>query len=203
MGNALMTNFESGTTEEPNPVKFKRRPGISSNWPPADWKTAPGFPTTGAPKYKPIKDISGLHTLKEDEVAEVMRHLEKPVDINFEGVIQHQVHLGWWVYKILKSGFVKWVNETMESGLPYDLVVGDKEYIEVKSTKYVRKDWFSISIREWQFAVKLKRVNYIYSIAHVVLAADNTATVSQSLYTKTLPDSSSLIGKLQLALTIH
>ncbi|CAH9142200.1 unnamed protein product [Cuscuta epithymum] len=111
-----------------------------------------------------------------------MRHLEKhppdPVDINFEGVIQHQVHLGWWVYKILKSGFVKWVNETMESGLPYDLVVGDKEYIEVKSTKYVRKDWFNISIREWQFAVEKGE---LYSIAHVVLAPDNSA-IQQSLY---------------------
>ncbi|CAH9142188.1 unnamed protein product [Cuscuta epithymum] len=281
MGNAdaLMTNFESGTTDEPNPVKFKRRPGISSNWPPADWKTAPGFPTTGAPKYQPPKDISGLHTLKEDEVAEVMMYLEKhppaPVDINFEGVIQEistpsapgvvgapdseitedtkssdigitsnttpdvgrcldssrvettpesltsdwsdrgQLCLGTpnrqqalltgrlgelvafrYFIGIVGEGFVKWVNETMESGLPYDLVVGDKEYIEVKSTKFVRKDWFSISIREWQFAVEKGE---LYSIAHVVLAPDNTATVT--IYKN--PARLVQLGKLQLALTIH
>ncbi|KAK3000430.1 hypothetical protein RJ639_021849, partial [Escallonia herrerae] len=53
---------------------------------------------------------------------------------------------------------VKWVNESKETGLPYDIVVGDKkmgrEYIEVKATKYARKDWFIISAREWQFAIE-------------------------------------------------
>nr|POE62217.1 hypothetical protein CFP56_39543 [Quercus suber] len=52
---------------------------------------------------------------------------------------------------------VKWVNEDIETGLPYDIIVGEensREYIEVKATKSRTKDWFNISTREWQFAVE-------------------------------------------------
>ncbi|KAF3666116.1 putative 50S ribosomal protein L13, chloroplastic-like isoform X1 [Capsicum annuum] len=49
---------------------------------------------------------------------------------------------------------VKWVNETNETGLPYNLVVRDDEYIEVKATRATTKDWFHITSREWQFAVE-------------------------------------------------
>lgn len=74
---------------------------------------------------------------------------------------------------------VKWVNESTETGLPYDIVLeGDddtREYIEVKATKYGRKNWFLISMREWQFAIQKGES---FSIAHVVLADDNMARVT-------------------------
>ncbi|KAK9081153.1 hypothetical protein Syun_030516 [Stephania yunnanensis] len=74
---------------------------------------------------------------------------------------------------------VRWVNKEVETGLPYDIVIGDddesKEYIEVKATKSLRKDWFTISNREWQFAVEK---GDSFSIAHVVLLGQNNAKVT-------------------------
>ncbi|XP_019169402.1 PREDICTED: uncharacterized protein LOC109165196 [Ipomoea nil] len=93
------------------------------------------------------------------------------------------------------NAFVKWVNETFETGLPYDLVVGDQEYIEVKATKIVRKNWFKLSAREWQFAVEKGE---LYSIAHVMLSATDTATVT--VYKN--PAKLIQLGKLQLDITI-
>nr|GLL41337.1 uncharacterized protein LOC109165196 [Ipomoea trifida] len=101
----------------------------------------------------------------------------------------------YFIGKVGKS-FVKWVNETFETGLPYDLVVGDQEYIEVKATKNVRKCWFKISAREWQFAVEKGE---LYSIAHVILSATNTATVT--VYKN--PAKLVQLGKLQLTITIN
>ncbi|GFQ03122.1 hypothetical protein PHJA_002456000 [Phtheirospermum japonicum] len=70
--------------------------------------------------------------------------------------------------------FVKWVNEANETGLPYDIIVGGdevrREYVEVKATKSERKNWFLISMREWQFAIEKGE---FYSIAHVVFSDDN------------------------------
>ncbi|KAF5820161.1 hypothetical protein HanXRQr2_Chr02g0085681 [Helianthus annuus] len=64
---------------------------------------------------------------------------------------------------------VKWVNEGSETRLPYDIEVCEdenpKEYIEVKTTDSRTKDWFEISVREWQFAVEKGES---FSIARVV-----------------------------------
>ncbi|KAG0447816.1 hypothetical protein HPP92_028133 [Vanilla planifolia] len=52
----------------------------------------------------------------------------------------------------LGSRCVSWVNEEIETGLPYDLLVGEKEnleYVEVKATSSANKDWFDITSREW------------------------------------------------------
>ncbi|GKD25854.1 histidine kinase-, DNA gyrase B-, and HSP90-like ATPase family protein [Tanacetum coccineum] len=53
---------------------------------------------------------------------------------------------------------VTWVNKDKESKLPYDILVegknNSKEYIEVKSTSGVKKDWFEISVNEWKSAVE-------------------------------------------------
>uniref|UniRef100_A0A7N0SZS8 Protein NO VEIN C-terminal domain-containing protein n=1 Tax=Kalanchoe fedtschenkoi TaxID=63787 RepID=A0A7N0SZS8_KALFE len=76
---------------------------------------------------------------------------------------------------------VNWVNKDNETGLPYDIVLRRKgddntmEYIEVKSTRSARKDWFMITTREWQYAIEKGDA---FSIAHVVLHSDNTARVS-------------------------
>ncbi|KAI7727539.1 hypothetical protein M8C21_003843 [Ambrosia artemisiifolia] len=73
---------------------------------------------------------------------------------------------------------VKWVNEVKESGLPYDIVVegkDNKEYIEVKATSNARKDWFVITVREWQFAVEKGES---FSIARVVLSEGKSAQIT-------------------------
>ncbi|XP_076948183.1 protein NO VEIN-like isoform X1 [Bidens hawaiensis] len=82
-------------------------------------------------------------------------------------------------YKNKGIKIVKWVNEARETGLPYDIEVCDdenrKEYIEVKTTDSKRKDWFEISVNEWQFAVKKGES---FSIARVVLSGDKQARVT-------------------------
>nr|XP_011462802.1 PREDICTED: uncharacterized protein LOC101296952 isoform X3 [Fragaria vesca subsp. vesca] len=84
-------------------------------------------------------------------------------------------------YLIAKAGksAVRWVNERIETGLPYDIVVGAKEdrleFIEVKATQNQRKDWFRISMREWQFAAEKGEA---FSILHVLLLGNNAARVS-------------------------
>ncbi|KAJ4778054.1 hypothetical protein LUZ62_062311 [Rhynchospora pubera] len=74
---------------------------------------------------------------------------------------------------------VRWVNELSETGLPYDLVINwdqeeSKEYVEVKATLYSRKDWFTISMREWQFACEKGDA---FTIAHVILMGSGKASV--------------------------
>ncbi|XP_076948185.1 protein NO VEIN-like [Bidens hawaiensis] len=97
-----------------------------------------------------------------------------------------------------KSGekCVKWVNEVKESGLPYDIVVegkGKKEYIEVKSTSNARKDWFVVTVREWQFAVEK---GDLFSIARVVLSEGKSAQITTYRNPVKLCQS----GNLQLAI---
>ncbi|KAL9327412.1 hypothetical protein ACSQ67_008057 [Phaseolus vulgaris] len=73
---------------------------------------------------------------------------------------------------------VRWVNEINETGLPYDLVIGEdnnEEFIEVKATRSPKKDWFNISLREWQFANDRSES---YSIAFVSLIGNNVARIT-------------------------
>jgi Domain of unknown function (DUF3883) len=78
----------------------------------------------------------------------------------------------------LGPGRVRWVNELSETGLPYDIVIdGDceeMEFVEVKATLYSRKDWFSISMREWQFACERGNA---FMIAHVILIGSGKASI--------------------------
>ncbi|KAK4855097.1 hypothetical protein QYF36_003958 [Acer negundo] len=73
---------------------------------------------------------------------------------------------------------VKWVNEINETGLPFDIVIeeteSEREYIEVKATKSARKDWFNVTVREWQFAVEKGET---FSVARVILS-DSDAKVT-------------------------
>lgn len=105
-------------------------------------------------------------------------------------------------YFVGKDGpeFVNWVNKTHETGLPYDIILGgndedSREYIEVKSTISVRKNWFLISMREWQFAVERGES---FSIAHVVIAENNMAKVT--IYKN--PARLCQLGNLRLALVV-
>ncbi|MCD7453280.1 hypothetical protein HAX54_020359 [Datura stramonium] len=253
----------SRTNDEKNPVKIKKRPGISSNWPPTDWKTAPGFRRSSACDGEKMA-ASGIQSKKVtmegsviescalaptemtcvenvdnnlasaavvlgsqdvDHVPGTMKEefnsphtTTEPHDLNNSssdvterdqlyvgttGITDAQRETGrlgeFFAFKYFLEKYgepsVKWVNETNETGLPYDLVVGDDEYIEVKATRSVRKDWFHITSKEWQFAVKKGES---FSIAHVVLLPDNTSVVT--VYKN--PIKLCQLGKLQLAITI-
>ncbi|KAK4732817.1 hypothetical protein R3W88_025805 [Solanum pinnatisectum] len=223
----------SRTVDEKTPVTFQKRSGISSNWPPSDWKTAPGS-AAKSPAASGIKifaqaptEITNFENVDNDRASAAAtvkmtfdppHSMTIPHDLNYSSSdVSERDHLyvgttdpqqalltgrlGEFVafkYFVGKHGepFVKWVNETNETGLPYDLVVGDDEYIEVKSTRATGKDWFHITSREWQFAVEKGES---FCLAHVVLSPDNTALVT--VYKN--PVSLCQLGKLQLALTIH
>lgn len=90
---------------------------------------------------------------------------------------------------------VKWVNQDIESGLPYDLVIEDEqknvEFIEVKATKSSDKDWFHITLKEWEFAVEKGES---FSIVHVTLTDTGKITVYKN------PVKLCQLGKLHLAL---
>ncbi|GJT35799.1 histidine kinase-, DNA gyrase B-, and HSP90-like ATPase family protein [Tanacetum coccineum] len=74
---------------------------------------------------------------------------------------------------------VKWVNEVKESGLPFDIIIegenNSKEYIEVKSTSHANKDWFVISVKEWQFAVEQ---GGSFTIARVLVSHGNLVRIT-------------------------
>ncbi|XP_020577355.1 uncharacterized protein LOC110022648 [Phalaenopsis equestris] len=73
---------------------------------------------------------------------------------------------------------VRWINEETESGLPFDLVVGEneaREYVEVKATKSATKHWFDISCREWQFALEK---GDLYTVAHVTISDADKANIT-------------------------
>ncbi|XP_006360949.1 uncharacterized protein [Solanum tuberosum] len=223
----------SRTVDEKTPMNFQKRSGISSNWPPSDWKTAPGSAAKSlaasgikifAQAPTEITNVENVDNDRASAAATVKMTFDPPHsmtiphDLNYTSAdVAQRDHLyvgttdpqqalltgrlGEFVafkYFVGNHGepFVKWVNETNETGLPYDLVVGDDEYIEVKATRATGKDWFHITSREWQFAVEKGES---FSLAHVVLSPDNTAMVT--VYKN--PVSLCQLGKLQLALTIH
>ncbi|KAH0635064.1 hypothetical protein KY289_038096 [Solanum tuberosum] len=265
----LSTDSETGvmsssrTIDEKNPEKIKKRPGISSSWPPTDWKTAPGFHRSSVCISKG-KAVSGIQSEKNTVEESVMKTwaltatemtcvenmdnypesaavvlgsqdvdhvpgtmmeafdsphaMTEPRDLSNSSsdvTERDQLHtatngksdvmietgrLGEYFahkYFLEKFGepFVKWVNETNETGLPYDLVVGDDEYIEIKTTRSSTKDWFHITSREWQFAVEKGES---FSIAHVFLSSNNTGVVT--VYKN--PFRLYRLGKLRLALLI-
>ncbi|XAR62555.1 hypothetical protein NMG60_11017357 [Bertholletia excelsa] len=257
----------SAMINEQNHAKQKRKPGISSCWPPVDWKTAPGFNLAHGSGLMVQREVtppnSSMQVRKEvdskDEIAQA--DYEVPLEINAVGAIEvHSPATMTLVlpeskvsedqYNLLDSGdlpsrsngpsfgsfklserdqlsfgtpngqqalltgrlgefvafnyyatnfgsnIVTWVNKNNETGLPYDLIVGDneksREYIEVKATKSARKDWFTISVREWQFAVDKGEH---FSIARVILSGNNTAGITVFKN----PVKLCQLGKLQLA----
>ncbi|KAF3795130.1 hypothetical protein EJ110_NYTH06053 [Nymphaea thermarum] len=80
-----------------------------------------------------------------------------------------------------KHGYsaIKWVNEDVETGLPYDIIITEEDdsvqYIEVKATSSPKKDWFEMSANEWLFAVQN---GDSYSIARVVLSPPEQSRIS-------------------------
>jgi hypothetical protein len=260
---SLQADFDSKTIDEKSYSKSKKKGGNNSNWPPVNWKTAPGFSyandfkvqaTTAQPSSSPrnkkdddsegtvmqtdddwtIEDDSEATSMAlclsdydnlEDQSGHPCNETDPSMPVDFDllsdgpelgssdfskrdqlgigtpcgteatqtGRLGELVAFKYLIGKVGKK-VVNWVNEGSETGLPYDIVLGEedsKEYIEVKATKAQRKDWFSISTREWQFAVDKGES---YSIAHVVLLDDNVSRVS--IFKN--PVKSCQVGKLHL-----
>ncbi|XP_022924460.1 uncharacterized protein LOC111431955 isoform X2 [Cucurbita moschata] len=220
------------------------------NWPPVDWKTAPGSsyarengfktqPGSSLPRNryaenafevvdKQTENLSPVSTATdwtyEDDLSamsvasvakgsgdnvgsqsdsrgfawkmQLRTRTIDPAQATVTGRLGEHVAFKYFTEKFSDT-VVKWVNEDSESGFPFDIIVGDNEenrqYIEVKSTRSARKDWFDISMREWQFAVEKGKS---FSIAHVLLLANNVARVS--IFTNPVKQCQS--SKLQLAL---
>ncbi|KAH7521674.1 hypothetical protein FEM48_Zijuj07G0058000 [Ziziphus jujuba var. spinosa] len=257
----LQTNVVLTNANEQSTSKSKRRAGIHSSWPPADWKTAPGFAyarangfrtnasvatPSGSSLKKDEDDCQGIfrndsitptsidndwtfeddspttstalilsdsnnlehcgYVYKEADLHSeldptdsnpISEHPEScsstfskrdlcfgtpnPVQAMLTGRLGEHLAFKYFTGK-LSNSYVNWVNKENETGLPYDIIIEDqenqengKEFIEVKSTKSPRKDWFLISSREWQFAMEKGDA---FSIAHVVILGNNTARVS-------------------------
>ncbi|KAJ0093254.1 hypothetical protein Patl1_26032 [Pistacia atlantica] len=274
---SLQTSSTSPDVNEQSSSKSKRKAGIGSNWPPADWKTAPDFNYARANGFKTqaatAQPSSSSKTRNRDDKKDVIRQTndvapleidsnvivgddfaitsaalilpgaenmgdqfglalcQNPSSMNFvcDPVDLDLVSKGPELSKFsnrdrlntgapdvaqaLRTGrmgelaafkhftelfgktAVNWVNENNETGLPYDIVIGENEnsleYIEVKSTRSARKDWFNITMREWQFAVEKGES---FSVAQVVLFSDDQAKVT--VYKNLLKLCQ--LGKLQL-----
>ena len=63
---------------------------------------------------------------------------------------------------------VRWINESQETGKPYDIEIeiepGSLLYIEVKSTKSPKKELMEFSWDELQFADKEKQCYHLYRV---------------------------------------
>jgi hypothetical protein len=256
------TNFDSTIIDDKCYSKLKKKARNNPNWPPVDWKNAPGFcyarangyntqAPTAQPRSSPQKkkedesegtvmqtdnvvlisddddftiehDSAGasaaLFLSDNDNLEDQSGHAHNQTDsgVNVEfgpvdlDIMSNNPDLGssnfskrdrlrfgtpnatqttqtgrlgeFYAFKYISgkvgNTIVKWVNEDRETGLPYDILLGEgscTEYIEVKATVSQRKDWFHISTREWQFAVDK---GDSFSIAHVVLLGNNVARVS-------------------------
>ncbi|KAK2644000.1 hypothetical protein Ddye_019195 [Dipteronia dyeriana] len=248
---SIQTSLTPSEANEQNSLKSKRKAGISPNWPPVDWKTAPdfsyaranGFKTQAAVAHPSRMLNSGDNEDVDTETNAVPNEIDATLHFGYDSAmtsaalmlpnaenmddqlgqafnqngssivldpadkcpkadaskfnIRDRLNTGAPnVVQALQTGkdgelaafkhftglfgkrAVKWVNEINETGLPYDIVIGEKEsereYIEVKATKSARKDWFNITVREWQFAVEKGET---FSVAHVILS-DSDAKVT-------------------------
>ncbi|TXG72616.1 hypothetical protein EZV62_001195 [Acer yangbiense] len=248
---SIQTSLASSEANEQNSSKSKRKAGISSNWPPVDWKTAPDFSYARANGFKtqaavahpsrmlngdddedvdtqtnavafeidvtlPIGNDSAMTSaaLMLPDAENMDEQLGQAFNQNGSSIVLDPADKGPKagaskfnirdrlntgapnVVQALQTGkdgelaafkhftglfgkkAVKWVNEINETGLPYDIVIeetaSEREYIEVKATKSARKDWFNITVREWQFAVEKGET---FSVAHVILC-DSDAKVT-------------------------
>ncbi|KAL4591063.1 hypothetical protein LXL04_004011 [Taraxacum kok-saghyz] len=193
-------NMESSPTIKKriaNPNNAATSSQSNRNWPPATWKTAPKFNLKDL-KIKDVgKQVEGDGGIDAGDCVgrdPDLVDLDGPASFSKRDQLSHcSVKVQQAVltgrrgeevafkYYSRKAGadLVKWVNESGETGLPYDIEVCDeesrKEYIEVKTTNSASKDWFEISVREWEFAVE---EGECFTIARVVLSGDERGRVT-------------------------
>ncbi|GKA47921.1 histidine kinase-, DNA gyrase B-, and HSP90-like ATPase family protein, partial [Tanacetum coccineum] len=173
--------------------------GKNSSWPPVHWKTTPGLDKTSLDAAEGLFESNGdwiidenpassmpLVILEDDEAlndqSSVINKGKNKVSVPPQNVItgrEGERAAFEYFSSTLSDKKVKWVNEVKESGLPYDILVKgkdkSKEYIEVKSTSVAKKDWFTISMNEWKFAVE-KGESFI--VARVVLSDGNVPKIT-------------------------
>ncbi|XP_042515046.1 protein NO VEIN [Macadamia integrifolia] len=103
----------SATVAEQNPTKSKRKPGINSNWPPADWYNAPDFTFARACHFKTKPSIppNNGSSQKEDEP---------------EGIISHATTN----HEILNGVSVDWVTHDDSSATTATLLLQDSRVVE-------------------------------------------------------------------------
>ncbi|KAL8162904.1 hypothetical protein V2J09_014393 [Rumex salicifolius] len=254
----LQTDAIPTSTNEPISSDSKNKKE-SLCWPPAGWKTAPGFDygylSRGWSEVDTSeKEINEDYVIGEDilletssfsndlitpEVSSVFKdhpdsnpeqaqyhnkpivvpnnvvieshcpedNYSKPTETVLNPDAQKAVYAGrlgeYVAFTHLKEKhgtmLVRWMNEQNESGLPYDIAIGDqetgKEFIEVKATRYASKNWFKMSTREWQFAVEK---GDRYSLAHVILS--NTDNAKITIYQN--PVKLCQQGKLELSVMV-
>lgn len=80
---------------------------------------------------------------------------------------------GFLQARIAPGHTVRWVNQSSESGLAFDVVVTKEgpagepvvvAYVEVKATATPKRSWFEISHREWLFAAQHGDRYHIYRV---------------------------------------
>ncbi|GER41663.1 histidine kinase [Striga asiatica] len=247
------TKPSENVLDQQNPSEPMKPESINSTWPPAGWKTAPGFDSVRSKSKRTV--VAASCWKNEGESITPEKNLEKssssppgeilsiPVEVEtleieqqaeitipnvrinvhsnsgsgergqgqvsalkqqaiLTGRLGEHVAFEYFVGK-LGEGAVNWVNENNETGLPYDIVVEgqgedgkEKEYVEVKATKSNKKNWFLITMREWQFAVEKGES---YSIAYVVLG-DNNKMARVTVYKN--PARLCQLGNLRLAVVV-
>uniref|UniRef100_A0A2P2K4J6 Uncharacterized protein MANES_03G146000 n=1 Tax=Rhizophora mucronata TaxID=61149 RepID=A0A2P2K4J6_RHIMU len=238
---SIQTKIAPTSSNKQKSLNSKRKAKITVNWPPENWKNAPGFDYAranglntqpavsqfpiGSPKVMDEDtkddvmqtgdavaiDIDADWTIERGTVvvtpdSENMDHnnvvcsFDDTVGLNVDSVLgssrpgrRDQLNTGAadrsmqvvltgrlgeqlafkYFTEMFSNKVVRWVNANSETGLPYDIIIGEeessREYIEVKATMSVRKEWFMISAREWQFAVEKGES---FTIAHVLLGND-------------------------------
>ncbi|XP_071713993.1 protein NO VEIN-like [Rutidosis leptorrhynchoides] len=183
----------SSTSSSEAGSSMTRKTGKMSSWPPVHWKMGPVLIPHDVGLLDSISDPDMLDTVIDMNVYSS----DTPQNV-ITGRIGESEAFKYFCTELGEKR-VTWVNEVNESGLPYDILVEDKdnnekEYIEVKSTSKMNKDWFNISLKEWAFAVKKGES---FSIARVVLSDKKPAKIT------TFKNPAKLCRSKQLQLAIH
>ncbi|GKE87377.1 histidine kinase-, DNA gyrase B-, and HSP90-like ATPase family protein [Tanacetum coccineum] len=195
----LQWSLASTSSPEVESTTTNKKLGKNSSWPPVHWKTTPGVDKTNLDAAEGLFESNGdwiidenpsssmpLVILEDDEAlndqSSVIDKGKNKVSFPHKNVItgrEGERAAFNYFSSTLSDKKVKWVNEVKESGLPYDILVKgkdkSKEYIEVKSTSVAKKDWFTISMNEWKFAVE-KGESFI--VARVVLSDGNVPKIT-------------------------
>ncbi|GKE71338.1 histidine kinase-, DNA gyrase B-, and HSP90-like ATPase family protein [Tanacetum coccineum] len=146
----LQWSLASTSSPEVESTTTSKKLGKNSSWPPVHWKTTPGFDKTGL-------DIGeGLFERNADLIIDENQASTMPL-VNLEDAQA----LNDQSDSVIDKG------KNIVSVPPATCKNNSKEYIEVKSTSGVKKDWFEISVNEWKSAVEKGEA---FSVARVVLS---------------------------------
>lgn len=101
-----------------------------------------------------IGDTSRLYKPKDIEKAE---RLFKETGKKGEELIAQ------YLDREMKAGLIQsyqWANQSKESGLPYDFIIDDKQFVDVKSTRFDFEQYLYFSDAEIDFVTRKKSLSY-------------------------------------------